>query len=267
MLPQMKNFSKNRQQSSGCIYNGLNSGLYMKATNWEFTNRALVIGLIFSVAFPLYVLDHQNSTSALANWLGPPLRMEPDLLARWLLAFAALLVVVAAFIRTWASSYLHADVVYAAKVKTESLVADGPYRLVRNPLYFGNMLMVLGMGSMMSRAGCFVAVVAMLVFSYRLILREEVELRATQGAPYEAYRKAVWRLWPAPWPRIASAGRRAKWGDGFKAESWYWGFAAAVTAFAITLNMAVFFVILGASLALLWGLSLTWRRGDTDKTE
>jgi hypothetical protein len=117
---------------------------------------------------------------------------------------------------------------------------------------------------MMSRLGVFVAVAAMLVFCYRLILREEAELRATQGAPYEAYRKAVPRLWPAPWPRIASAGRRANWAAGFKAESWYWGFAAAVTAFAITANMALFFVILAASLALFWvSLSLVRRRGDT----
>lgn len=239
----------------------------MKATNWEFSNRALIIGFIFSVAFPLYVLDHQNSTSALANSLGSQLRAKPDLLARWLLAFAAFLLVVAAFIRTWASSYLHPDVVYAAKVKTESLIADGPYRLVRNPLYFGNVLMTLGMGSMMSRLGFFVAVAAMLIFSCRLILREEAELRATQGVPYEAYLNAVPRLWPAPWPRIGSSGRRANWIGRFKAESWYWGFAAALIVFAITLNMALFFVILAASLALFWGLSsLTRARGNTGKT-
>jgi protein-S-isoprenylcysteine O-methyltransferase Ste14 len=195
------------------------------------------------------------------------LRAEPNLLARWLLAFAAVLVTVAAFVRTWASSYLQADVVYAAYVKTESLIADGPYRLVRNPLYFGNMLMVLGMGSMMSRLGFSVAVAAMLVFSYRLILREEAGLRSTQGAPHEAYYNAVPRLWPAPWPCIAPAGRRANWAAGFKAESWYWGFAAAVTAFAITLNMALFFAILAVSLVLFWvSSSLARRRGDTRKT-
>jgi hypothetical protein len=44
----------------------------MKATNWEFANRALVFGLIFAFAFPLYSLDHQNSTAALANWLQLP---------------------------------------------------------------------------------------------------------------------------------------------------------------------------------------------------
>jgi protein-S-isoprenylcysteine O-methyltransferase Ste14 len=224
----------------------------MKATNWEFANRALVFGLIFGCTFPLYALDHQNSTAVLANWLGAGLRMDANLVARVLFAIAAFLLVVAAVIRTWASSYLHASVVYAAAVKTESLVADGPYRRVRNPLYIANVLMAVGLGAMMSRTGFFAAVVAMLVFCYRLILREETELQATQGEMYERYCKAVPRLWPSLWPRIASSGRKAQWAAGFKAESWYWGFAAAVTAFAITLNLTVFFVILGASIILFW---------------
>jgi protein-S-isoprenylcysteine O-methyltransferase Ste14 len=224
----------------------------MKATNWEFTNRALVFGLIFTFAFPLYFLDHQNSTAALANWLGARLQMDADLVAHRLFAFAAFLLVVAALIRTWASSYLRAGVVYAAEVKTESLVADGPYRRVRNPLYFANLVMVIGMGAMMSRTGFVVAVVAMLVFCYRLILREEAELQASQGDQYEVYRKAVPRLWPSLWPRVASAGRQARWTEGFKTESWYWGFAAALVTFAITLKLKLFFAMMGASLVLFW---------------
>jgi len=179
----------------------------MKATNWEFRNRALLFGLIFACSFPLYFLDHQNSTSALASWLGPRLQRDPGLVARLLFAFAAVLLIVAALFRTWASSYLRAGVVYATEVKTDSLVADGPYRLVRNPLYFANVLMVIAMGAMMSRSGFLVAVVAMLVFCYRLILREEAELQAHQGEQYKGYRKAVPRLCPALRPRIASAGR------------------------------------------------------------
>jgi hypothetical protein len=85
-------------------------------------------------------------------------------------------------------------------------------------------LMAVGMGAMMSRSGFFVAVVVMLMFCYRLILREESELEASQGEQYESYRKAVPRLWPSMRPRIDSAGRPAKWREGFKAESWVWGF-------------------------------------------
>lgn len=156
----------------------------MRATNWEFMNRALVFGLIFAVAFPLYGVDPQNSTAALARPLGLSLGTDPNLIGRFLLGCAAFLLIVAAFIRTWASSHLHANVVYASELKTESLVADGPCRRVRNPLYFANVLMTIGLGAMMSRTGFFVAVAAMLVFSYRLILREESELQTSRGEQY-----------------------------------------------------------------------------------
>jgi protein-S-isoprenylcysteine O-methyltransferase Ste14 len=232
----------------------------MKATTWEFRNRALLFGLIFAFSFPLYFLDHQNSTAALASWLGSRLQMDRDLIARLLFAFAAILLIVAALLRTWASSYLRAGVVYAAEVKTDSLVAEGPYRLVRNPLYFANVLMVIGMGAMMSRTGFLVALAAMLVFCYRLILREEAELQASRSEQYEGYSKAVPRLWPSLWPRIASAGRRAKWTEGFKAESWYWGLAAALVTFVITLKLKLFFAILTASLILFWVSSVVLQK-------
>ena len=239
----------------------------MKATNWEFRNRALLFGLIFSLSFPMYFLDHQNSTAALASWLGSGRPSRADLVARFLFVFAAILLIVAALLRTWASAYLHAGVVYATEVKTTSLVADGPYRQVRNPLYFANVLMVIALGAMMSRLGFFVAVAAMLVFCYRLILREEIELQAVQGEQYEGYRKAVPRLWPAPWPRIASAGRQARWADGFKAESWYWGFAAALVVFAITLKLTLFFAILAASLVLFWVTQSFFKRSQAPKPD
>jgi protein-S-isoprenylcysteine O-methyltransferase Ste14 len=237
----------------------------MKATSWEFRNRALLFGLIFSLSFSLYFLDHQNSTAALASWLGSGLPSRADVVARFLFAFAAVLLIVAALLRTWASAYLHAGVVYATEVKTTSLVADGPYRQVRNPLYFANVLMVIALGAMMSRLGFLVAVVAMLVFCYRLILREETELQAVQGEQYQGYRKAVPRLWPAAWPCIASAGRQARWADGFRAESWYWGFAAALVAFAITLKLTLFFAISAASLVLFWVSSVVLQKKSSSQ--
>ena len=232
----------------------------MKASNWEFRNRATVFGLIFGFTFPLYVLDPQNSTVALANWLGAGRQIDTDLVARLLFAFAAFLLVLAALIRTWASSYLQASVVYASEVNSESLVADGPYRRVRNPLYFANVLMIIAMGAMMSRLGFLVAMIAMVVFCYRLILREEAELQASQGQSYRAYCKAVPRLWPSLSPRVASAGRQARWMEGIKAESWYWGFAAALIAYAITLKLTLFFVILVGSLVLFWVSSMALQK-------
>jgi protein-S-isoprenylcysteine O-methyltransferase Ste14 len=224
----------------------------MKATDWEFKNRATVFGIILGCTFPLYSVDHQNVTAVVANWIEARWYVNADLVARVLFALAAVLLGVAALIRTWASSYLHAGVVYASEVKSAALVADGPYRQMRNPLYFANVLMSIAMGAMMSRVGFVAVVVATTVFCYRLIFREESELQASQGEGYAAYCRAVPRLWPSPWPKIAASGRIANWKDGFKAESWFWGFALAIAAFAATLKLVFFFVILAASLLLFW---------------
>jgi len=229
----------------------------MHATNWEFRNRALVFGLILAVAFQFYFLDHHNAAQALANRLAAALGANADVMVRALVALGALLVGVAALLRTWASAYLQAEVVYAADVKSASLVADGPYRYVRNPLYFANVLMAIGMGALASRIGFFFLTVMMVVFCYRLILREEAELSAAQGGHYDQYRKAVPRLWPSLRERLGSAGGRANWASGFRAEFWYWGMALALVVFAITLKTLLFFLILGASLMCFW-LFTSW---------
>jgi len=96
-----------------------------------------------------------------------------------------------------------------------------------------------------------------------LIFREEAELQTSQGESYERYRRAVPRLWPALRPRVISSGREPKWPDGFKAEAWYWGFAASLAAFAVTLRIKFFFVILAASLAVFWISSLALRKKTT----
>jgi len=232
----------------------------MKATNWEFQNRALIFGLVFAISFPLYAFDPQNSTAVVGSWLGGKLRVNGDLIIRVLFALAAVLMIAAAFIRTWASAYLHAGVVYASEVKTASLVADGPYRRVRNPLYFANILMAIAMGAMMSRSGFIVAVLVMTVFCCRLILREEAELQATQGERYRQYRELVPRLWPSLRARVASSGAQPRWKDGFMAEGWYWGFALSLVVFAITLKIKLFFWILGASVALFWVSSIVLQK-------
>jgi len=229
----------------------------MHATDWEFRNRALVFGLILAFSFQFYFLDHNNAAEALAKPLAITLGTNSDLIVRLLLALGALLVAVAALLRTWASAYLRAEVVYAADVKSASLVADGPYRHVRNPLYLANVLMAVGMGALASRIGFFVLAVLMGLFCYRLILREEAQLAAAQGGHYEQYCRAVPRLWPSLWARVPSAGGRPNWAGGLKAEFWYWGMALAIVVFAITLKALAFFLILGVSLASFW-LFTSW---------
>ena len=106
---------------------------------------------------------------------------------RWVFGVAALFAVVAAAIRTWATAYLDVQVMVAGQVQTARLVADGPYRYVRNPLYLGNILLAIGFGIMASRIGCAILIVGMWLFVYRLILREEAGISARHGDSYRAY--------------------------------------------------------------------------------
>lgn len=227
----------------------------MHASTWEFENRAFIFGLVFFVAFGLYFLDPQNVTAAFANALEHRFGVSADLIARLSFVSATLLLAVAALLRSWASAYLKSNIVYASSIKTDALVADGPYRFVRNPLYLANVGLAIGWGALMSRAGFVLGVVAMVTFCYRLIFREEGELRVAQSAQYAAYVRAVPRLFPSLWPRVSASAQHPKWKAGFTAEAWCWGFALAMAAFAITLQIKWFFIVMTVSVALLAALS------------
>jgi protein-S-isoprenylcysteine O-methyltransferase Ste14 len=239
----------------------------MRATNWEFRNRAMIFGLIIGLSFALYSWDYLSAMQVLVNWLGPRISLDPDVLARFIFFAAALLLALAALLRTWSSAYLHATVVYASEVKTATLVADGPYRYVRNPLYLGNIMMAIAMASMMSRSGATVAILLMWLFCLRLIVREEADLEARQGDQYVRYCIAVPRLWPALRPRVPASGKIANWKAGFKAELWYWGLATSLAAFAATLALKYFFVILSASILLFWISSAMLEKKQKNKSK
>src|SRR5271154_6050580 len=127
---------------------------HMQATLWEFRNRWYVISGIFAVAFMLYSVDHVNAAQALGDWIAARRGIAATENAfKVIFLVGAILIALAALLRTWGTSYLHAEVMRDSSVHTERLVADGPYRFVRNPLYLGNILMAVGMGFMASRAG------------------------------------------------------------------------------------------------------------------
>jgi len=133
-------------------------------------------------------------------------------------ALAALL---GAVLRVWGTAWLGTGTVHSFEMKagavetggggTGAVVAGGPYRFVRNPLYIGFWWMAAALSLFMPPSGALVAMILITVFQLRLILGEEAFLAVKLGEPYLAYRRAVPRLFPRLRTSLPPAGRKPQW--------------------------------------------------------
>jgi protein-S-isoprenylcysteine O-methyltransferase Ste14 len=225
--------------------------LSWRATEFEFRNRFWIIMATYCLGFGCYTFDHMNVSVALTQMILGSL--DSPLAYTWLraiLAVGVVIVTLVALIRSWAAAYLHSSVVHDMNLHSDRLVADGPYRYVRNPLYLGNILLAVGLGLMASRTGFLVLVVGTVPFVYRLIRCEEAHLLESQGEGYRRYFEAVPRLWPSLRPRVPASGVRPNWVDGCVGEAFIWSFAVGMAVFDVTLRLAHFYIIMGAGFAV-----------------
>jgi len=214
----------------------------MRASDFEFRNRFWIISALFCAAFGCYFFDHLTAAQRFARLIRQDTRFGVQLV----FGLGALLALLAAWIRTWASAYLHSSVVKDSDMHTNRLVADGPYRHLRNPLYLGTLLLGISFGLIASTTGFFVLVVGLMVFVSRLIAREEAEFESVQGAAYRRYARAVPALVPAFEPRVDASGARAQWRQAFFGEAMMWIFGLGCALFAITLNQWVLYAFVVA---------------------
>ena len=184
-----------------------------------------------------------------------------------LLGLAIVLAFSGAALRTWGSAYLGAAVVQDAVMHTAvsptpfagpptpGIVADGPYRHLRNPLYLGTFLHTLALALLMPRSGAIFAIVVIGVLQVRLILGEEAFLSEKLGATYAAYCKLVPRLVPALRARIAPGGQAPHWGQAFAGEIYMWGVALSFAALGWRYNAK----LLLQAIVVSFGVSLVLR--------
>jgi protein-S-isoprenylcysteine O-methyltransferase Ste14 len=148
----------------------------MRATRFEFERRFWIITGIYIAAFWLSVFDHTRFIVALRHLIAPSLTPgspETTVFNQTVIAVGALLIFLGAALRTWAAAYLRTDVVHDTAQHSEAIVADGPFRYVRNPLYLANLLMAVGIGFLASRLGFLFLVGASWLFVYRLIFEKK----------------------------------------------------------------------------------------------
>ncbi len=222
----------------------------VRATDWEFRRRGLLNLVHFWLAFQVYAFDHINVVQAVVPALAGVTGLHGRIPVRILFAVGALLVGLAAAIRTWAAAYLRTDVVHDMNLHVERLVADGPFRYVRNPLYLGTFLMTAGLGFLASRLGFVILAGGAAFRILRLIGREEAELAERQGQRFREYCRRVPRLLPALRPRVPGSGVEPRWGQALQGEAMMWCFFFAMMAFTVTLRRSVAIIGVGVGVAV-----------------
>ena len=233
----------------------------MKASAVEYRLRLVIHAVIFALGFwaPWNYGLHLDARGPNAHvWGTLAVLLSEHGVTTIGVAFQGLLVVgivcatVGAGLRTWGAAYLGSGVVGSGGMHGGAVVADGPYRWVRNPLYLGTILHAVALGLLMPVSGAIFSVVMIAVFQVRLILREEPFLRETLGEAYVAYCARVPRLVPALTPRVAGTWRVPAWGQAVLGEVYFWGvagsFAVAGWGYNAWLLMRCVVVSFGASL-------------------
>lgn len=102
-------------------------------------------------------------------------------------------------IRIWAVSYAGSETRTTDGVGGSNLVTQGPFSIVRNPLYLGNVLIYIGIGIMSYALFPFLQIFALLYFTFQyycIILNEEEYLKNCFGDKFLIYTKSVRRFFP-----------------------------------------------------------------------
>jgi protein-S-isoprenylcysteine O-methyltransferase Ste14 len=152
------------------------------------------------------------------------------------LMVAIVLVGLGAWLRVWGASYVGASVVQSRSMHGETMLADGPYRRTRNPLYLGTILHIMGLGILMPPSGAIFCVALIWLLQVRLALAEEPFLTQRFGEPYVEYQKAVPRFLPSLTPRVSAAGKRAQWLQGVFGEIYMLGVVITFVVFGWQFN-------------------------------
>src|SRR6516162_3548549 len=81
-------------------------------------------------------------------------------------------------------------------VPPDRIVEDGPYRHVRNPMYLGHLIFMLGLALTFASWFALILFVARALWFHRRVLEDETRLQEKFGAAYLDYRRRVKRWIP-----------------------------------------------------------------------
>jgi protein-S-isoprenylcysteine O-methyltransferase Ste14 len=189
----------------------------MKASAIEFRLRMMIQIVIVGVGFWTPWIGPRDMVGRISTLEWIPLEIGRMGVASFTAAapmaivLGALAALAGAVLRVWGAAYLGYATVHHGEMQAGAVMADGPYRYMRNPLYLGGWCMMIAVSLLMPPSGALFTVVLIGIFYLRLILGEEVFLAAQLGEPYRDYLRAVPRLIPRLRGGLPPAGNKPHW--------------------------------------------------------
>ena len=203
----------------------------MKATKFEVRHQALLHLLLVAVAFLVYFIQRDDIVWA---WIKDS--PQNRLFERLLFAVATVLIGVGAVICSWERMHPEFSLVGAPAAGG----ANGMYRYLSYPRYFGGLLYSVGLGSLAPPLGFVILVVGEALFGLRLIRGTSVlNLAKVSALPQGAQ----------------------DWGQGIRREAGKWGLFVTMIVFTIVLVDRVAEVLALASLLVWLALNRSQLRG------
>lgn len=157
-----------------------------------------------------------------------------------------------AFFRLWATAYIGVGVMNDKSLRADHIVASGPYRYLRNPLYLGNLLTCAAVSILMPLSGALVFLAGVVLLTVALVAAEGPHLAQQLGAAYDTYRKQIPSFIPALRTHVPPAPVRPRWLQALAAESFHVGYALCLLLFAWQYNVD----LLLRCLLICYGISL-----------
>jgi hypothetical protein len=135
------------------------------------------------------------------------------------------------------------------------VIADGPYRFVRNPLYIGLWCMTAALAFLMPTSGAIFSLALITLFMVRLTLAEEAFLSSRIGEPYKAFLHAVPRFIPRLRGAPPAFGTKPQWLGACLAELIPIGAVVGIILYSRNYDLA----LAGRTILIFFGASLIVR--------
>jgi protein-S-isoprenylcysteine O-methyltransferase Ste14 len=189
----------------------------MRASALEFRFRMLIMTALVALGFwapwiePWGIGRRISTLEWLALGLSRTGLVSFTVATPAVIVLGALVALKGVVFRVWGAAYLGYGTVHHEQMQAGTVMADGPYRFLRNPLYLGGWSMILAMALIMPPTGALFSMTLLTIFMLRLVLGEEAFLTHQLGEPYKAYLRAVPRLIPRLRGALPAVGHKPHW--------------------------------------------------------